>query len=64
MQLLNHYQPIQVRYKNVIQEKNKKLNSSIAQKKAKELEQEESVLNEMKEHQERIKSKMGNDIRS
>ena len=35
MQLLNHYKPIQTRYKDVLGEKKKKIDKSIAEKKAK-----------------------------
>lgn len=36
MQLLNNYQPIQKRYKGIIDEKNKKLEKSVQEKKIKQ----------------------------
>lgn len=63
-QMLSHYVPIHSRYKEVIQEKQKKVEAGLADKKSKEAEKEEKIIREMEEHQQKIKEKHGKNLRS
>lgn len=46
-QLLSHYTPIHHRYKEVLEEKEKRVKMGLAQKQSKEIEEEEIIVREM-----------------
>lgn len=63
-QLLLNHRPIHARYQNVINEKKRRIETQVAEKLAKQAEEEELELRYIKEHQEDIKRKLGNEIRT
>ena len=53
------YRPIQNRYKEIVKEKEKRLEAEQAEKKRREEQEEEKIVKEMEEHQKKVKNKFG-----
>ena len=55
--MIQHHKPIYQRYKEVIEEKQKKINIGVIEKKIKEEEEEEKIIKDIKEKDKQIKEK-------